>query len=76
MSEKGRGPGRIKEDGGRWEAQEGGRDAVKCSAQPSRRPMAGQMGCAGGPKLRHSWVQPWGALRTHRRVGTWYSASR
>lgn len=38
--------------------------------------MAGWRGCAGASKLGKSWAQPWGELRTHRRVGTWCSASR
>lgn len=59
--------------GGVGEAQEGANDAAKMQRPAFR---AGQTGCAGGPKLRHSWAQLWVALRTHRRVSTWYSASR
>lgn len=36
--------------------------------------------CAGAPKLRNSWAQPWvnsaWSLRMHRRMGAWCSAHR
>lgn len=72
MSEKGRGPGRVKED------SEGGERSrkmemmlVKYSAQLCRKLMADWKGCVLGflgPAL--------GELRTHRRGHPWCSASR